>query len=305
MALTAQSGLPITQFGTIKFPGEQHTVNGEARHHIHEYPHTPGGYVEKLGRALYQVTIRGNFQATFPAFPDLYPNSMNTLRGYFEQETTLTLVHPTMGSFPAYIIKWTQVKEARLLSGEKVDITFLEDQSASFGVTAYADASADDTTIGPSAAQFAAVVQQVKDELAISPNDLSLFDSIQQLSQEIGAVSDTVNLYGNNVAAKISALAGLCSSVESSFSMQDARAWPIVDAVLTLWQSCNQSLQDIQSKRVPLDTYSVPKTQTIIDCAIDIYGDASRSTDLISLNPLIADTLNIPATTQIKFYPDA
>ncbi len=98
--VTAQTGLPQTQFGDIKFPGETHHVSLVLRHHVHEYPHSPGGNVEKLGRSLYKVTVRGNFQATFPAFPDLYPNGMNTLRGYAEQMQTLTFVHPTIGSNP-------------------------------------------------------------------------------------------------------------------------------------------------------------------------------------------------------------
>jgi prophage DNA circulation protein len=306
LALTAQSGLPTTKFGTNEFPCETHAVDGDGRHHVHEYGHTPGGYVEKLGRSLYSVTVRGNFQATFPAFPGLYPDTMNALRADFEQQTTKTFVHPTMGSFPAFIIKWHQVKDARMLSGEKVDITFLEDQSASFTIDAYADASGE--TNGPdpetAAAQFNAIVQQVKDELAISPNEVSLFDGIQQLAEEIGAVQDTVSLIGNNVGAKLQALAGLCASVEASFSMQDVRAWPIVDSCLTLWQSCNLALQDIQSKRVQLRQYVVPKTQTIIDCAIDIYNDASRSSDLLSLNPLVADTLSIQAATVLQYYPD-
>jgi prophage DNA circulation protein len=299
---TAQDGLPITQFGDIKFPGETHTVDGTGRHHVHEYPHTPGGLVEKLGRSLYEITIRGNFQATFTAFPDLYPNGLATMRGYFENQTTLQLVHPTVGTFPAFITKWRQVKEARMLSGEKVDITFLEDQSQQFQLADLVT-SADDTAIGPSADRLAAELQQVMDELAISPNDMSLFDSIQQLSQDIGAIGDTLNLYGNVYGAKLQALAGTCASLEATFSLQDARAWPVVDALLDVWQAAQLSLQDLQLKRATMNQYVVPKQETMIDVAIGIYGDASRASDLLSLNPLVADAMRVPANTIILYYP--
>src|ERR1700722_3604570 len=300
---TAQTGLPITQFGAIKFPGETHTVDGTGRHHIHEYPHTPGGLVEKLGRSLYEITIRGNFQATFPGFPDLYPNGMQTIRGYYEQQTTLPLVHPTIGTFPAFITKWRQVKEARLLSGEKVDITFLEDQSQQFQLADLVT-SADDTTVASSAAQVATELSSVRAQLALDQKTLNLFDGVQQLSQAIGAIADTATLYGNVYGAKLQALSATCASLESSFALQDARAWPLVDAVLSLWQSANLALQDLQSKRVQMNRYIVPCNETLTDVAIAIYSDASRLSDLLSLNPLVADVLSVQAGTTILYYPD-
>lgn len=301
---SAQDGLPITQFGTIKFPCETHTLENEPRIYIHYYPHTPGGNPEKLGRGLYKCTVRGNFQATFPGYPDLYPNSMNTLRSYMEQQLTLPFVHPSVTfAFPATIIGWRQIKDARMLSGEKVDITFLEDQSAQFQL-AQQVTSLDDTAIGPSAQRLQQELADVMADLAIGPNALSLFDQIQQVVQSINAVGDTAQLYGNLYGDKLQQLGNLCGQLESDFSMQDARAWPVVNVLLDLWQSSNLALLDLQSKQVQLQTYVVPITEALADIAIAIYGDASRQSDLLGLNPAIADVLNVPAATQIRYYPD-
>lgn len=111
-------------------------------------------------------------------------------------------------------------------------------------------------------------------------------------------------MYGNDLSAKIQSLAQTCESLEGTFSLQDARAWPIVDALMDVWQGCQLALQDLQNNQVQLQVYIVPKTQTLTECAIDIYGDASRAGDLLGLNPQLADVLTIQATTQIRYYPD-
>jgi prophage DNA circulation protein len=300
---TAQSTLALTQFGDIKFPAEKHMVHGTGRHHVHEYPHSPGGALEKLGRGVYKFTIQGNFQATFPAYPDLYPNGMNTLRSYFEQQLTKPFVHPSIGKFPAMIIGWTQVKDARILSGEKVDIELVEDQAAQFALADLVSSTPSASSIGPSAAQVAADLASVRAQLALSQNDLGLFDAIQSFASDIAAIGDTASLYGNLYSTKIQALAGVCSSLESSFSMQDPRAWPVVNSILTLWQGCNQALQDVLQNQAQLAYYTVPITEPMSMIANDIYNDATRAGDLLGLNPTVVDAFNVPAGTRIAYYP--
>lgn len=301
--MSAHDGLPRTQFGDVAFPGETHDVDGEFREYTHEYPHAPGGAPEKLGRRLYVVTVRGNFQATFTGYPDLYPNGMNKLRGYFELGATLPFTHPTIGTFPAFITRWKQVKTARLRSGESVDITFKEDQAASFALAATV-VSADDTAMAPTAAQLARELALVKDDLTVTPTDLSVFDALQVAVNDVVAIRDTSSLYGNLYASKIDQVARLCAELDAAASMQDARAWPVVDILHEVWAASIRLQRDLQSQRAELATYVVPYTMPISTVALNLFGDASKASDILPLNSdRIDDPLRIRAGTQIRYYP--
>lgn len=300
---SAHDGLPRTKFGDIEFPGELHRVRSVLRHHVFEYPHSPGGAIEKLGRGLWECTVHGNFQATFPAYPDLYPNQMNKLRGYYGLGATLDFRHPTFGTFPAVIVSWDQVKDPKIRSGEKVEIVFLEDQSASFAV-AQTLVSADYTAIGPSAAQLDSELAAVRADLTLSQNDLNLFDALQASVASVLALRDTAQLYGNLYAAKVEQVVSLCEQLDASINLQDARAWSVVDAMQSVWQQAIRIGQDIQATRVNLLDFTVPFTMPLLQIAVNIYGDASRQSDLLSLNAdRIDDPLNVPAGTDIRYYP--
>ncbi len=300
---SAHDGLPRTSFGGIAFPGETHTLKGVFRHHIHEYPHTPGGRVEKLGRALWLVTVRGNFQATFPAYPDLYPNAMNQLRSFYELGATLDLVHPTVGKFPAFIINWTQVKDAKLRSGEKVDIEFLEDQGEQFNLAAVV-VSADDTAIGLTAARLAADIAAARADLTLTQNDTSVFDALQGAVSAVLAVQDTRAAYGNLYASKVEQVVSLCQQLDQATSLQDARAWPVVSTLQLLWQQALRIENDLRSRRVTLQTYNVPFTMPLLQVAINLFGDASMQGELLSLNAdQIDNPLRVTAGTGVRYYP--
>lgn len=300
----SQDVYALTQFGDIYFPGETHHLDGKYRHHVHEYPHSPGGAPEKLGRALYHVTVRGNFQSTFPRYPDLYPNGMNKLRGYYELGTTLTFQHPTAGRFPAFIVSWSQVRDARMLSGEKVDIEFLEDQSAQFALAELV-LSADETSIGISEAQLEQDLASVQEQLALTQNTLSIFDALQTAVNLVLAVQDTSKLYGNLYAARVNQVVGLCQQLDAAMDLQDARAWPLVADVQAVWQNALNISSDLQQQRVEIQYYTVPFTMPLAQVAINLYSDASRQSDLLSLNAdVVVDPLSVTANTKLRYYPN-
>src|SRR5262249_28189814 len=124
--------LQRASFDGVPFPVESVDVTSDLRHHVHEYPHTAGGDPEKLGRSLYRIQMLGNFQATFRAYPKLWPEALTKLRKTFEAEKTADLVIPTIGTIKAFITKWRQRSTAKIRSGEKVEIEFLEDQASAF-----------------------------------------------------------------------------------------------------------------------------------------------------------------------------
>lgn len=301
----AHEGLVRTSFSGIEFPAERHVLHGSARRYVHEYPHAPGGAPEKLGRGLYNITISANFQATFAGYPDLYPNGMTNLRRLFEQQVTATLVHPTVGSFDAFITDWRQVKDARMLSGEKVEIEFLEDQETQFLATGLVSESADATTVASSAELLDAELEAVRGQLALSPTEMSIFGAIQSTANSILAFRDTSALYGNLLSAKVEQLQRLCGRADGFGGMQDPIAWPVVNALHDLAAATQRFAKDVQSKQATLQTYVVPRTMPLAMIAASLYdGDASRQSDLLALNAtIITNPLSVPAGTSLKYYP--
>lgn len=300
---SAADGLPLTKFGPIVFPSEVTDLDGVGRDHVHEYPHTPGGAPEKLGRGLYTVTVKARFHATFPGYPDLYPNSMQTMRGYYELQTTLPFTHPSSGQFPAYIIHWHQVKSGKVLSGEDVDITFREDQQDSFALSALS-VSADDTAIGPTYQELLASIAAVQSQLQITPQDQSLIDALTQSVDSVLAFRDTAQLAGNRYAAAVDHVLSLASQLDHAASMQDARAWPVITVLRRVQGNAIGIKKDLMAQRQTLTKYFVPSPMSVAEVAMSLYGDASKQTDIMALNSaVIRDPLNIGAGVALMVYP--
>lgn len=297
---------PRHKFGDVEFPSANTRVRLVFRHHVHEYPHSPGGSPEKLGRALIQVTCRVSFQATFAAYPDLYPGGMNKIFGYAAKGTTLPFTHPSRGTFPAFITNWDQEWEAKCRSGESVDIEFLEDQEASYALAATSSTTFSQA-IAISAAQLAADLQAARQggfggDLTPSAGGLGVFDALQNAVNAVTALQDTATLYQNRYSAAVDQVVGLCRQIDQMDSMQDVRAWPIIDDLRAVWSLSVRLQNDLQSQQAQLKTYTVPYPQSLAQIALTLYGDASRISDLTSLNP-IDDVTNVPAGTQIRYYP--
>lgn len=301
---TSAGQQPQTQYGDVIFPAESHVVHGSGRKHIHEYPHSPGGAPEKLGRGLWNVTIKGLFHSTFRNYPDLYPNGMNKIRRYYELQQTLTLVHPSIGSFPAFIVDYRQSKTARVRSGETLDLEFLEDQQTAFLVSATAQTS--QATIIVWSQNVADLMALIRPQLQLRPKDIGLFTSLQNAANAVLAIKDTAALYGNLLAAKVDQLASLCAQVDALPAMQDPRAWPIVNALHELWSQTVKLANDLLGRRVSLQKYIVPRTASLTIISGDLYGDTLHSSDLYALNSTrITTPLAVPAGTELRYYPAA
>ena len=70
---------PRASFDKIEFPFTSRSATLEARTHTHEYPKQAGGFVEKLGRKLWEFTFEVPFHTTFENFPNLYPGRLDAL----------------------------------------------------------------------------------------------------------------------------------------------------------------------------------------------------------------------------------
>src|SRR5580693_3696049 len=130
--MSAHDRLPKTQFGTVLFPGRVNRLRVGGRYFEHEYPHIPKGAPEKLGAKLRHCIIEGVFDERMAAYPGIYPAGMLQMLAWAEDQSTQTLVHRSAGTFPAFIVNYDQTMDAKIRSGEKVEIEFCEDTPADF-----------------------------------------------------------------------------------------------------------------------------------------------------------------------------
>lgn len=298
---TALDGLPKLSFNGIAFPAESIILHSQGRQHLHEYPHSPGAAPEKLGRGIWYLTVKTHFQVGVPGYPpDLWPTSMNQLESLYETQTTATLVHPTKGKFNAFIASWRQDYNPRFRSGERVDIEFLEDQRANFLVQTAQ--SANSTSLATSQQELNAALSLVQSQLGISKNDLSVFDAIKATVNAVQALSDTVGMYGGFLQAKSLELINLCSQADQLFSVQSPLAVGILIQLRTIGAAARNISSSSQSS-TKLGKFKTPKTMTIQDVAIRLYGDTTRETDLMTLNAaLIPDPGSIAAGVTIQYF---
>ena len=295
-------GLAKSRFADIPFPVLDYTIKGGQRNKIHTYPHVHGGKPEKLGRAVYTITVTCFFDTSMlKAYPGLYPDGLNALLRKWEAGETAQLFVPTRGTIKAFCDSWTIATDARVRSGEKVDLTFIEDDEESFLEESILVAS------GVSFEQKALTLaeQRALYEAEMTPDELSLFDQIDAAVNEVRGALDEVDQRAAFIAAKVERVTNLCSEVEGRVAVaQSARGWPVLEATKELWSTMARVGAAATGNRNPVQSYTVPARMALSQLSSAVFnGDASRGRDLLELN-FFADPFAINAGTSVLYYAD-
>ena len=287
---------PALRFAGIAWPYKRIRIKGGLRDHVHEYPHSPGGAPEKLGRKLYEISIEGIFLENLlrEELADLY-DRLGQLRAIFEAGRTEDLTLPNIGTIKAYASEWGQELVAKIRSGEMGDFQFREDQSAAFLANALTQSSPRD---------FSSKMDTLFEE-AEENGYGSVFDDLQNAVNDVLAVFDQVDLGASLIEAKIRQVAGMCKELDQRIDIfDDPGNHRILDALHELWTSANDLNADLNQKSARLINYIVPQRMAIGDVAAAVYGDAGRGFDILQLNA-IDDAFEIPAGAVLRYYQDA
>jgi prophage DNA circulation protein len=305
--------LPRCSFAGVPFPYETIEIIGGVRDHVHEYSHSDGGDPELLGRKLYTVRIVANFHDTFRKYTDLYPASLNVLIWALELSSVGDLVVPQLGTIQAYAVSWNRSISARIRSGEKVTLEFREDRG-DHKLNTLVDENPleiQSTTLKLDArVKEAGVVgdslSAAQEDRALPQGDRDFFDGIQDLAKSVFAIQDTAALNGQLYGVKLLQLASLCERADGLRSMQSSSTQPIVQALHELWAAALRLADNVQGKQKALQRYTTPQTMTMMEVAIALYHDASRTEELLALNTgNFTEGLAIPALTELVYYPAA
>lgn len=283
-------------FAGRQFPFERYEVHGAARKHVHEYPHAPGGAPEKLGRSLYEITVHALFDAnlTPTVYKDLWPTGLAFIRHLYEIQQTDTLVIPTIGEMPCFIDDYRSVSTNMHLSGEWVDLKFLEDSSAAFIASQIAV---------PSSGAIVEAGEYFKEQT--SPLKIPLLQAIELLYADVIAYRDTFGMFSAVFEAKMLSLLNMLNFADQTVKeLQDPANLLGKDALMALWASAVRVRNDTQDIGAQMQYYTTRTTMSVSDISSTLYGDTSHASDLIALNG-IEDPFAVPAGTRIRYYPNS
>lgn len=284
-------------FDGIEFPVTEVTIRGGLRDHVHEFPHTPGGKPELMGRKLYEIEMQipflGNLLNT--KWETLWPQSLAVLRSKFERQIRSQLHIPTVGTIRAYCFDWEQSMRSNIRSGERGVFRFREDQSDQYLVS-------DLIKISPrSLANQSAQIRAELEERGIDP---TAFDKLFDAVDGVLAVLDQAQLGAQLLESKLLGLAALCAEFDRRVDLfADPENFGIGEALRTLWASALSLMQNVEDRTATLRKYTCPVEMTISDVAIAVYGSAERGADILRLNA-IEDAFAIPAGSELRYYED-
>ena len=292
---------PKATHGAIPFPVEQSSIKGGLRHHIHEYPHSPGGAGEKLGRKLYVFDVLANFDTNFDNYPGLYPQDLDTLLGNWEQQVTQDLRLPQMAAaVPAYAFEWTREASARVRSGEKVRVQFLEDQTSLFLFGDIVALGTGQIELGATA--LTQNIAAIRSQLVPSAATTAMFASLQSAIGSVLSLQDSAILFDQRLGAALQQVQNLCGAIDAQPDMQPVAAYSVIETLHEIWQAAQQLQGDLLSQGRTLETWTNPITQDVGSIAVQIYGDTSQLSALLALNPF-PNNARVPAGTPVLYYP--
>lgn len=289
--MTAASSLfPPAQFFDVKFPFVDRSVKGSLRRHVHVYPHSPGGDLESLSRGLYEIKFTCDFHDVFAAYPQLYPAGLNKMRGLYEAETSGPLVVPGVGTITAKLVDFEQRLIAKIQSGERVSLDFMEDE---------ASVPSQLVTISP---QVLAVRFDGLTRAFPASAKLSLLDKLKNLVNAVTGAIDQGELYASLVNDKLSGILDECLRLDNALDIFNAPVnFSALDALHELQAAALQLSTDVLKFSRPIDTFVTQGLMTIAEVSVAIYGDTGGAVQIMQLNP-IGDAFAIPANTRLRYY---
>lgn len=301
---TVANAFPLAAFDSIEFPYSDLQVKGGIRFAKHEFPHSPGAEIEKMGRNPYEITFSAWFhdvpKSTIEKqYPGLY-SRLEQLRERFEKEITADLVVPTVGTIKAVATTWTQRFNPQSPSGETFEITFIEDQDAATlapPVIDLADAQALEDAYD-SLAAAAALADFNKTATK------GFFQALNDAVTSVLAIFGRADAMSRVVEGKIRALEQLISTMDSQIEeMQHPQNHLVVEALKDLWKATRDLQENIVGTTQTIRTWTTEKVMSVNQVAVALYGTSEKGFELLQLNSF-KDSMRIPAGTDVKYIAD-
>lgn len=297
--MSAFDDLQKASFAGVGFAVTAWRIKGGIRHHTHEYPGSPGGQTETLGRRLYTVEYDAVFSANDPMnrVDDVlaFTEELNTLRILFEKQEKGPLVIPHLGTIDARATDWDESADpVHMRDGIKMKIVFLEESEEELSI---------DDVVDNTASSLASAVELLIAEIApLEIEEPDLFESLEGLANEVQGVIDQVNLAGDQLGAKIAGVTSKMEQLDASASaLGDPSNYGVTRALHNLGASLAAKGKAVVAAIAPKGSFVTPSTMSVTEVSIAVFGDTSHALDILKSNrAVIDDAYAIPAETTLK-----
>lgn len=291
--------LPPASFNKIKFPVTKVSVKCGTRHHVHEYPKAPGGAPEKLGRKLYTIQMHAIFDVGLlpPWDENLWPSALGELFNLFEKQKTCDLMIPTVGIVECFCTNWSKEMEPKgHRSGERVELEFLEDQSAAYLF---------EGLLTVRTYNFTSQVQRLADKAAASGRP-GLFASALAALRQMQTMVDRAEMYTNVVAAQVAQVVAAFEALVDNPFFDIIANIDVYQETLAAWEQAQRIQADLMfQQQNPLVPYTTPRDgMTVTDISMDKYGTVDQASIIMRMNAL-DNPLYVPRDTRLLVYANA
>lgn len=294
--MSAFDELQPSSFAGIGFAVVGWTLKCGIRAHTHEFPGSPGGQVEKLGRKLIFASFDAIFSANDPVHgPLAFTDTLNTIRTLFEKQESGPLVIPHLGTINAVCTDWEEIADpARMRDGIRMKLSFTEDSEEELSV---------DDVISTTASSLFNKLELMLEAIApLEAEEPDLFESLEALGNEVQGVLDQVELAGDQMGAKIAGVTSKMQQIDESVSeLGDAEHWPITRALHDMGATLIEFGKSVAAAVNPPSSYVTPKLMSATEVSIALYGDTAHAVDILKANrAVINDAFAIPEGTTLK-----
>lgn len=278
-------------FAGIGFAVTRWSVKGGLRHHPHEYPGSPGGQVEGLGRKLYQIEFDALFSTNDPAYEGAFPDNLNTIRTLFENGEVGPIIVPHLGTLQGKAIDWDeQADPTRMRDGVRMKMVFTEDSEEDSGVDEL-------VTTTHVTAQAELLIESIP---PLEEREPDLFESLEGLANEAVGLMDQAELMGDMAGAKLEGIVSKANQIDQKFSaLADPENHGIGRALRDLAVAVIVKIEQLGREFGPHGTYTTPRLMAVTEVSVAVYGDTSHAVDILKANP-IEDAFAIPEGTELK-----
>src|SRR6478609_1012180 len=294
---TPFDGLKPFSFAGIEFPYKTYRIQGGIRKHEFNFPHTPGGLTEKLGRKLYEIHVTANFtQGLVTKYPNLWSALAELRKSFAAQEVDVVNI-PHIGPMLAFADSWDESVNAKDRSTIDVDMKFTEE------IDVYTDVRklGIDTSNAMSSKLDTFNAEVLRNQLLLDTSSLNIFSTINSVCSSILSIKDQIDLYGSLIISKIDSATAIIQQADSQVKeLNNPDFWPLLDSLQDLWFSTVQLQQDIKENDIVMRTFTVPIRMSVSQASAAIFGDSTRAVDLMTLNPL-DDPFSIPAGFKLNY----
>lgn len=296
---SAFDDLQKASFAGIGFAVTRWSVKGRGREHLHQYPGSPGGQNEKLGRDLYRVEFDAVFSANDPmnlvddvlAFTD----ELNMIRILFEKQESGPLVIPHLGTIQAHATDWDEEADpVHMRDGVRMKMSFLEDSEEELSI---------DDVIQNTTSSLASAVELFVDEIApLEIEEPDLFESLEGMANEVQGVLDQVELAGDQLGAKIAGVSSKMEQLDASVSeLGDPENYGVTRALHNMGVALAAKGEAVAQAVAPASSFVTPKVMSATEVSIAVFGDTSHAVDILKSNRgVIDDAFAIPSGTTLK-----